>query len=117
MALLFNGTNAVNGFDSLGHYIRTEAIVGGCTAYSKITVGGCSANFTHQTLSEAGDTTSPAQPGTLHPPHPPHPPQTNAANAANTADSVADGTVRPRPSRRSPSLINAARAFRRATSS
>ena len=50
-----NGTNAVNGFDSLGHYIRTEAIVGGCTAYSKITVGGCSANFTHQTLSEAPD--------------------------------------------------------------
>jgi phospholipid/cholesterol/gamma-HCH transport system substrate-binding protein len=51
MALLFNGTNAVNGFDSSGHYIRTEAIVGGCTAYSKQTVGGCSANFTHQTAA------------------------------------------------------------------
>ena len=51
MALLFNGTNAVNGFDSGGHYIRTEAIVGGCTAYSKATVGGCSANFTHQTAA------------------------------------------------------------------
>jgi ABC-type transporter Mla subunit MlaD len=61
MALLFNGTSAVNGFDSLGHYIRTEALVGGCTAYSKITVGGCSANFTHQTLSEAPDARSTAQ--------------------------------------------------------
>ena len=51
MALLFNGTNAVNGFDGAGHYIRTEALVGGCTAYSKTTVGGCSANFTHQTAA------------------------------------------------------------------
>jgi ABC-type transporter Mla subunit MlaD len=51
MGLLFNGTNAVNGFDSSGHYIRTEALVGGCTAYSKTTVGGCSANFTHQTAA------------------------------------------------------------------
>jgi ABC-type transporter Mla subunit MlaD len=59
MALLFNGTVAVNGFDSSGHYIRTEALVGGCTAYSKLTVGGCSANFTHQTT--AADV-----PSTLH---------------------------------------------------
>jgi ABC-type transporter Mla subunit MlaD len=51
MSLLFNGTNAVNGFDTGGHYIRTEAIVGGCTAYSKTTVGGCSANFTHFTTA------------------------------------------------------------------
>ncbi len=51
MSLLFNGTNAVNGFDTGGHYIRTEAIVGGCTAYSKQTVGGCSANFTHFTTA------------------------------------------------------------------
>jgi phospholipid/cholesterol/gamma-HCH transport system substrate-binding protein len=53
--LLFNGTSAVNGFDSAGHYIRTEALVGSCTGYAKITVQGCSANFTHQTLSEAAD--------------------------------------------------------------
>ncbi len=53
MALLFNGTVAVNGFDSSGHYIRTEALVGGCTAYSKSTVAGCSANFTHQTAAAA----------------------------------------------------------------
>jgi len=60
MTLLFNGTNAVNGFDSAGHYIRTEALVGSCTGYAKITVPGCSANFTHQTTHEAADVTPPA---------------------------------------------------------
>jgi ABC-type transporter Mla subunit MlaD len=55
MTLLFNGTNAVNGFDSAGHYIRTEALVGSCTGYAKITIPACSANFTHQTTHEAAD--------------------------------------------------------------
>ena len=45
MGVLFYGTAATNGFDSAGHYIRTEALVGGCTAYNKTPVGGCSANF------------------------------------------------------------------------
>jgi len=56
MSLLFNGSGATNGFDSLGHYIRTEALVGSCTGYAKVTVAGCSANFTHQTA--AADTAS-----------------------------------------------------------
>ncbi len=47
MALLFNGTAATNGLDSIGHYVRTEALVGGCTAYAKTPVPGCSANFMH----------------------------------------------------------------------
>jgi hypothetical protein len=47
MGVLFNGTGATNGFDSAGHYIRTEALVGGCTSYAKTVVAGCSANFTH----------------------------------------------------------------------
>jgi ABC-type transporter Mla subunit MlaD len=51
MGLLFNGANAANGFDSLGHYIRTEALVGSCTGYAKVTVPGCSANFTHMTAA------------------------------------------------------------------
>ena len=51
MSLLFYGTTAANGFDSAGHYIRTEALVGGCTGYAKVTVAGCSANFTHQTAA------------------------------------------------------------------
>ncbi len=47
MGALFNGVGATNGFDSAGHYLRTEALVGGCTAYSLSPVGGCSANFSH----------------------------------------------------------------------
>jgi ABC-type transporter Mla subunit MlaD len=47
MGVLFNGTGAANGFDSAGHYIRTEALIGGCTGFAKVPVGGCSANFTH----------------------------------------------------------------------
>jgi phospholipid/cholesterol/gamma-HCH transport system substrate-binding protein len=47
MALLFYGTQATNGFDSTGHFVRTEALVGGCTGYAKTPVAGCSANFTH----------------------------------------------------------------------
>ncbi len=51
MGVLFYGTSATNGFDSAGHYIRTEALVGGCTGYAKVTIAGCSANFTHQTAA------------------------------------------------------------------
>ncbi|MBV8431594.1 MAG: hypothetical protein JO244_10550, partial [Solirubrobacterales bacterium] len=39
--------------DADGHYIRTEALVGGCTGYAKTPVPGCSANFTH--TGAAGD--------------------------------------------------------------
>ena len=45
MALLFYGTNAANGFDSLGHYVRDELLVSDCTAYAITPVPGCSANF------------------------------------------------------------------------
>ena len=45
MALLFYGTNAANGFDSLGHYVRDEPLVERCTAYAITPVPGCSANF------------------------------------------------------------------------
>jgi ABC-type transporter Mla subunit MlaD len=45
MGVLFNATGATNGFDSDGHYVRTEPLVGGCTAYKKTPTPGCSANF------------------------------------------------------------------------
>lgn len=45
MAVLFNGTSAANGFDADGHYVRAEPLVGGCTAYVKTPVEGCSADF------------------------------------------------------------------------
>jgi ABC-type transporter Mla subunit MlaD len=59
MRVLFYGTAATNGFDSIGHYIRTEALVGGCTGYVKVPVGGCSANFTQK--AAAGDPGSATQ--------------------------------------------------------
>jgi ABC-type transporter Mla subunit MlaD len=47
MALLFYGAAATNGLDSVGHYVRTEALVGGCTGYAKTPLPNCLANFTH----------------------------------------------------------------------
>lgn len=55
MAVLLNGTGSTNGFDASGHYIRTNALVGSCTAYAKAPVPGCSANF-FNTGSGAGAT-------------------------------------------------------------
>ncbi len=45
MALLFNGTSAANGFDSSGHYVRVQPLVGDCTGYALAPVPGCSAKF------------------------------------------------------------------------
>jgi ABC-type transporter Mla subunit MlaD len=47
MKVLFNGTAAGNGFDSIGHYVRDEPLVSSCTNYAASPVPGCSANFTH----------------------------------------------------------------------
>jgi ABC-type transporter Mla subunit MlaD len=57
MALLFYGTTASNGFDSLGHYVRDELLVSDCTGYATTPVPGCSANFTKASASaDAGAT-------------------------------------------------------------
>lgn len=45
MSLLFDGAVAGNGYDSLGHYLRTEPLVSSCTNYATSTVPGCSSNF------------------------------------------------------------------------
>jgi ABC-type transporter Mla subunit MlaD len=45
MSVLFYGTGATNGFNANGHYVRTNAIFGSCTAYALIPVPNCSANF------------------------------------------------------------------------
>ena len=45
MSLLFYGVGATNSFDSVGHFARTEPIIGSCSAYVKRPVPGCSANF------------------------------------------------------------------------
>jgi phospholipid/cholesterol/gamma-HCH transport system substrate-binding protein len=59
MALLFYGTNAANGFDSLGHYVRDELLVSNCTGYALSPVPGCSANFARgASASAASDISS-----------------------------------------------------------
>ncbi|HUA72059.1 MAG TPA: MlaD family protein [Solirubrobacteraceae bacterium] len=58
MAVLFNGTNAANGFDSLGHYVRDELLVSDCTGYAITPVPGCSARFAKN--SAAADVASAA---------------------------------------------------------
>jgi len=58
MSVLFNGTNAANGFDSLGHYVRDELLVSDCTGYAINPVPGCSARFSNS--SAAADTASAA---------------------------------------------------------
>ncbi len=54
MSLLFYGTSAANGFDATGHYVRAEPLVGSCTAYSKVVIPGCSANFNAAASADIG---------------------------------------------------------------
>jgi ABC-type transporter Mla subunit MlaD len=56
MALLFYGSNATNGFDNLGHYVRDELLVSDCTGYATSPVPGCTANFANgSSTAAAGD--------------------------------------------------------------
>jgi ABC-type transporter Mla subunit MlaD len=54
MTTLFNFTSAVNGYDKSGHYIRTEALIGGCSAFALTPAPGCSANFGSTAASDPG---------------------------------------------------------------
>ncbi|HLH66835.1 MAG TPA: MlaD family protein [Solirubrobacteraceae bacterium] len=56
MALLFNGAVAGNGFDSLGHYLRSEPLVSTCTNYATSPVPGCSADFGQAAAAAASAT-------------------------------------------------------------
>jgi phospholipid/cholesterol/gamma-HCH transport system substrate-binding protein len=58
MKLLFNGTEAANGFDSVGHYVRDEPQTSDCNNFALSPVPGCSANFNQG--SGAADTGSTA---------------------------------------------------------
>ncbi len=53
MAVLFNGANAANGFDSLGHYVRDELLVSSCTGYTISPIPGCSAKFSKASAAAA----------------------------------------------------------------
>jgi hypothetical protein len=45
MDLTFYSTTAINGFDDVGHYLRSALLVNLCTDYAVVPVGGCSARF------------------------------------------------------------------------
>jgi phospholipid/cholesterol/gamma-HCH transport system substrate-binding protein len=60
MAVLFNGTNAANGFDNLGHYVRDELLVSDCTGYAINPVPGCSAKFSKGSSASADATAAAA---------------------------------------------------------
>jgi ABC-type transporter Mla subunit MlaD len=47
MSFLFNAANATNGFDSSGHFLRTQLQAGTCTGFSATPTPGCNANFLH----------------------------------------------------------------------
>jgi ABC-type transporter Mla subunit MlaD len=54
MAVLFYGTSAANTFDSIGHYVRAQGLVGDCTGFALVPVTGCSANFTSSAAADLG---------------------------------------------------------------
>jgi phospholipid/cholesterol/gamma-HCH transport system substrate-binding protein len=64
MSLLFYGTSAGNGFDSAGHYVRTETLVGSCTPFSTTPTAICSSNFAKSSGAAADVTNAPRAPQT-----------------------------------------------------
>jgi hypothetical protein len=46
MDYLFFQMTAINGFDSIGHYLRAGLIVNLCSTYATAETAGCPANFT-----------------------------------------------------------------------
>jgi ABC-type transporter Mla subunit MlaD len=53
MDLTFYSTASINGFDDVGHYLRSALIVNVCTDYVAIPTGGCSARFEGSSASAA----------------------------------------------------------------
>ncbi|HEY1566703.1 MAG TPA: MlaD family protein [Solirubrobacteraceae bacterium] len=53
MKLLFNGSIAGNGFNSLSHYVRAEALTSSCTNYATSPVPGCASTFAATTATSA----------------------------------------------------------------
>jgi ABC-type transporter Mla subunit MlaD len=53
MGVLFHGTEATNGFNQDGHYVRTNILTGSCTGFARTPTAGCSANFAKSKASAA----------------------------------------------------------------
>lgn len=55
--LIFLGGSGLNGYDSLGHFVRAEIVAKTCVGYKTVPQGGCSANFI-QTSGSSGSAAS-----------------------------------------------------------
>lgn len=55
MDLVFNTANGLNGFDSLGHYLRALLLVTNCVDYRVAPLSGCSANWAELEETSAPD--------------------------------------------------------------
>jgi phospholipid/cholesterol/gamma-HCH transport system substrate-binding protein len=64
MSFLFNAANAGNGFDSSGHFLRTQLQAGTCTGFAPIPTPGCNANFSHVSSAAAASEPEAARSGT-----------------------------------------------------
>ncbi|HWD65424.1 MAG TPA: MlaD family protein [Solirubrobacteraceae bacterium] len=53
MGVLFYATQATNGFNRDGHYVRTNILTGSCTGFARTPTAGCSANFSSSKASAA----------------------------------------------------------------
>jgi hypothetical protein len=53
MDYVFYQASSINGFDSVGHYLRAALIVNPCTNYAVTPVLGCSANFSSASATSA----------------------------------------------------------------
>jgi phospholipid/cholesterol/gamma-HCH transport system substrate-binding protein len=82
MDYIFYQVAAINGFDSVGHYLRAGLIVNQCAAYTTEPVAGCSANFDSGSASAASAASAPA----------PQP-----ARAAKVAERAASTRTQPAP--------------------
>jgi virulence factor Mce-like protein len=62
MDFLFFQMQAVNGFDSIGHYLRAGLILNACSTYVVKAIPGCSANFSKASSSTAAVSASSLDP-------------------------------------------------------
>jgi ABC-type transporter Mla subunit MlaD len=59
--LIFLGGGSLNGYDSLGHFLRAEILGKNCVGYKVAPQGGCSANFVKAEGAPAASTTPAAK--------------------------------------------------------
>ena len=83
MNVLFYGTQATNGFDSIGHYVRDEPLVSTCTNYATSPLLACLAKF--NTGGAAADVAVAARPASASAGHAPPPPRPRARTTARVA--------------------------------